>query len=90
MNCWNVDDVAMWLEVLQLGELQESFKENGITGTDLLDITEKELQNELQVTKLGQRKVIQLSNRLHKINHLLSLSIENNKKYSSTSNEETI
>ena len=56
---WTPDQVGEWIEKLEDGALaqyKEAFVKNAISGADLLELNEDELQNGLQIEALGHRK----------------------------------
>lgn len=55
---WTVDDVTAWLETLGLGQYKDRFRQNAIDGTELLDLSDADLQESLGVGPLGHRKKI--------------------------------
>lgn len=55
---WSVDHVLRWLQRLELGHLAERFRDNGIDGALLKDLTEQEFMSELGLTKLQARKLM--------------------------------
>jgi len=55
---WSIDDVAAWLQDIGLEQLRESFTENEISGSELLDLTMDEIKEDLDVKKLGTRKAL--------------------------------
>jgi hypothetical protein len=60
---WSVDQVATYLEGLDLGHVTSIFRVNAVDGEMLDTLSEAELQSELGLTMLQSRKVI---NRLPK------------------------
>jgi len=58
-SSWRVEEVLRYLESLELGHVGTKFKENGIDGQMLLDLSEEDLVTELGLTKLQARKVRQ-------------------------------
>jgi hypothetical protein len=48
--------VGSWLEKIGLEDYREKFKENHISGKNLLHLTEKELKKDLEMTSVGHRK----------------------------------
>jgi len=56
---WNVNQVCEWLENFKdFLQYVEIFKENEITGEDLLELNEENLDKNLNIKKLGHRKRI--------------------------------
>ena len=53
-----VADVVAWLESLSLGHLSERFRENGVDGEFLTELTLEELESELGLTRLQAKKVL--------------------------------
>jgi hypothetical protein len=56
-SSWLVDDVIDYLGNLGLGHLQETFRDNGVDGPMLAELTPAEMQSELGLTLLQARKV---------------------------------
>lgn len=54
---WGTQEVATWLETLQLSEYIESFEKNDIRGRELLTLARRDLKD-LGVTKVGHVKRI--------------------------------
>lgn len=52
---WTISEVSAWLESIELGELRETFAENSISGSELLELGEDDMKT-LGVSKLGHRK----------------------------------
>ncbi|XP_053652287.1 diacylglycerol kinase delta isoform X3 [Cherax quadricarinatus] len=55
---WGPEEVAVWLDTLQLTEYQESFIRHDIRGSELLNLERRDLK-ELGITKIGHIKRIQ-------------------------------
>ncbi|XP_063611612.1 LOW QUALITY PROTEIN: diacylglycerol kinase eta-like [Penaeus indicus] len=55
---WGPDEVAAWLDALQLTEYRESFIRHDIRGSELLNLERRDLK-ELGITKIGHIKRIQ-------------------------------
>ncbi|XP_076437330.1 WD repeat, SAM and U-box domain-containing protein 1-like [Babylonia areolata] len=55
---WAVEDVAQWLDTLGLQQYVDSFRRNAIDGTELLALTDKDLEMCLGVAALGHRRKI--------------------------------
>ncbi|XP_071543284.1 diacylglycerol kinase delta isoform X2 [Panulirus ornatus] len=55
---WGPEEVAAWLETLQLIEYQDSFIRHDIRGSELLNLERRDLK-ELGITKIGHIKRIQ-------------------------------
>jgi len=56
---WTCARVGEWIESFnELSEYADIFKQNEITGADLLEITEYNLEHNLNITKLGHIKRI--------------------------------
>ena len=53
---WKNQDVLEFLELAGMSELVEIFKRHRITGKDLVQLTEKELKQDLLITELHLRK----------------------------------
>lgn len=56
-DSWGTQEVATWLETLQLSEYIDSFIKNDIRGRELLTLARRDLK-ELGVTKVGHVKRI--------------------------------
>lgn len=54
---WGTQEVATWLETLQLSEYIDSFEKNDIRGRELLTLARRDLKD-LGVTKVGHVKRI--------------------------------
>lgn len=52
---WTIDNVAEWLQQIDMDEYISKFKENEIDGFILVDLTELHLKEELGINKLGHR-----------------------------------
>lgn len=57
INGWGTQEVATWLETLQLSEYIDSFVKNDIRGRELLTLARRDLKD-LGVTKVGHVKRI--------------------------------
>ncbi|KAG5893218.1 hypothetical protein JTB14_025622 [Gonioctena quinquepunctata] len=57
VDSWGTQEVATWLETLQLSEYIDSFEKNDIRGRELLTLARRDLK-ELGVTKVGHVKRI--------------------------------
>lgn len=59
VNCaaWSVDDVVSYLEGLSLAHVAPKFRDNGVDGAFLLELSEEDLAKELGLTTLQARKV---------------------------------
>nr|XP_023014140.1 diacylglycerol kinase eta-like [Leptinotarsa decemlineata] len=57
VSSWGTQEVATWLETLQLSEYIDSFEKNDIRGRELLTLARRDLK-ELGVTKVGHVKRI--------------------------------
>merc|ERR1719471_1156486 len=55
---WNRDDVVSWLSDVGMGEYASNFHENHISGQTLQDITEKELEDDLDVSNPQHRSLL--------------------------------
>lgn len=55
MRVWSIQHVTAWLEKNELKEYSDAFVKNAISGSELADLTEKDLET-LGVKKLGSRK----------------------------------
>ena len=54
---WSAGEVAQWLDTLSLGHLSECFRENGVDGSFLAELSEDELRGELGLTRLQAKKI---------------------------------
>jgi hypothetical protein len=54
----NVGEVVSWLCEIELGHLAPRFRENGVDGACLADLTRQELVSELGLTQLQARRLI--------------------------------
>lgn len=57
VQSWGTQEVATWLETLQLSEYIDSFIRNDIRGRELLSLARRDLKD-LGVTKVGHVKRI--------------------------------
>jgi len=55
VQSWNAESVSSWLRKINLGELESLFLERDVKGTDLLDLNEHDMRNDLKLV-FGQRK----------------------------------
>ena len=55
---WTVADVVVWLDSLSLGHLAERFRDNGVDGEFLSDLSLVELESGLGLTPLQAKKVL--------------------------------
>jgi len=55
---WTTDDVSIWLQLVKLGEYTPIFKEQQISGQELMELTENDVHT-LGIQKLGHRKRFQ-------------------------------
>ena len=55
---WSVVMVASWLDALCLGHLSERFRENGVDGEFLSELSQEDLVGELGLSKLQAKKII--------------------------------
>ena len=53
-----MEDVCAWLATLSLGHLAPRFRDNGVDGAFLSELTEDEMTSELGLTKLQAKKVM--------------------------------
>ncbi len=53
---WTYDDVSEWMANISLQDYIETFKNNHISGKNLLDLSEKELKDDLGMFSVGHRK----------------------------------
>jgi len=56
---WGVEDVVQYLQSIELGHLANTFRENGVDGLMLQELSEEDLMTELGCTKLQARKIRQ-------------------------------
>lgn len=54
---WRTEDVAQYLEQIELGHLVPKFRENGVDGEMLQELSQEDLITELGCTKLQARKI---------------------------------
>lgn len=54
---WTVDEVCQFLDSLSLGHTAPAFKDNGVDGDDLLNLTDTEMQQDLNLTPLQIKKI---------------------------------
>jgi len=54
---WRCTEVCQWLDRIELSEYQSVFREHDISGEDLMDLSDEDLQG-MGITKLGHRKKI--------------------------------
>lgn len=59
MEEWDVDEVCVWLNAIGLGAKAGPFRDEAVDGALLVDLTEKELQDDLYLTKLQIKKYCQ-------------------------------
>ena len=57
-HAWSVEEVCSFLERLELGHVGDKFRENGVDGSFLAQLSVEDLVEELGLTKLQARKVI--------------------------------
>jgi len=59
INDWSCDEVCKWISTFNdLAIYADIFKENAITGSDLMELSEENIYNHLKITKLGHMKKI--------------------------------
>ena len=56
-KAWTKDDVGAYLDLIELGEYKQIFRDNDIKGADLLELTADDLMH-LGVSRIGPRKRI--------------------------------
>eukprot|EP00746_Dinoflagellata_sp_MGD_P143609 gnl/MRDRNA2_/MRDRNA2_76419_c0_seq1.p1 gnl/MRDRNA2_/MRDRNA2_76419_c0~~gnl/MRDRNA2_/MRDRNA2_76419_c0_seq1.p1 ORF type:complete len:641 (-),score=104.03 gnl/MRDRNA2_/MRDRNA2_76419_c0_seq1:296-2218(-) len=56
-SSWRTEDVAQYLEQIELGHLAPKFRENGVDGVVLQELSDEDLITELGCTKLQARKI---------------------------------
>lgn len=83
INAWTGQQVAKWLTKNDMMENVESFIENAITGSEFVDLTEKDLDT-LGVKKLGSRK------RILKVITEYNMQLGNCNSASSSSSKNTV
>ena len=54
---YSSEDIAEWLNEIGLGKYMQVFKDNHITGRNILEIQEGELKEEFEMNSLGHRKI---------------------------------
>uniref|UniRef100_A0A452UL04 Diacylglycerol kinase n=1 Tax=Ursus maritimus TaxID=29073 RepID=A0A452UL04_URSMA len=57
VTCWGTEEVAAWLDLLNLGEYKEIFIRHDIRGAELLHLERRDLKD-LGITKVGHMKRI--------------------------------
>lgn len=55
MSQWSIEDVSIWLDLIQLSEHRAEFLKQSVSGAELLELDADDL-NELGVTKMGHKK----------------------------------
>ena len=55
---WSVSDVVVFLEDMGLGHKADAFRENGLDGAFLLKLSARDLEDELGLTRLQARKIM--------------------------------
>lgn len=61
MQEWTTDDVAEWLTNIGLTDYIDIFTTNHITGQTLLELTEKDIKDDLGISSVGHRKSFEKS-----------------------------
>jgi hypothetical protein len=56
VKLWKEADVAEWLKMIGLGDYQETFTKNNITGKNIFELTEADFRADLGITSIGHRK----------------------------------
>lgn len=56
---WGSERVRQWLDEIQLGEYRKAFEQNHITGVDLCYLTAEQIKNDLGISSLGHRRIIE-------------------------------
>lgn len=57
LKLWTFQDVEKFLTNMQLDQYIEAFRENHITGKNILDLNDSELKDDLNIIPLGHRKI---------------------------------
>ena len=55
---WSIEEVGDWIEEIGFGVVKNIFIENFISGSELVELTNEELKEDLGVRALGARKAI--------------------------------
>lgn len=55
---WNSYDIRLWLGKVNCGSLREIFEQNRLTGRDLLELTDTQLKDDLQVRQMHLRAML--------------------------------
>jgi len=75
---WNADEVADWLDLLEISETKDLFLENAIGGSELLDLSDADLRS-MGIAKVGHRKKI-----LSKVAEMKGVKLADSSKTSMT------
>lgn len=85
---WNFDDVSTWLNLIGMNNYTNNFQTMSIDGLLILELTEEDLENELQIPiKLHRKKIVKAIELLRQYDEYLrqladDTATENNKKMS--------
>lgn len=56
---WTSDEIRIWLEIIGMEKYTQNFIDMGVDGLLILDLEEKDIEEELQIsTKLHRKKII--------------------------------
>lgn len=75
---WNPDEVADWLDLLEISETKELFIDNAIGGSELLELSDADLRS-MGIAKVGHRKKI-----LSKVAEIKGIKLADSSKTSMT------
>jgi hypothetical protein len=75
---WSANEVADWLDLLEISETKEVFVDNAIGGSELLDLSDADLRS-MGVAKVGHRKKI-----LSKVAEMKGIKLADSSKTSMT------
>lgn len=75
---WNPEEVADWLDLLEISETKELFIDNAIGGSELLDLSDADLRS-MGIAKVGHRKKI-----LSKVAEMKGIKLADSSKTSMT------
>lgn len=67
VNEWKISDVGDWLDRGGFSQYKKNFEENHITGKNLFDLTENDLNEEIHIKDADHRKMIMKDLKLLKI-----------------------
>ncbi|KAL4442798.1 hypothetical protein ABPG74_010687 [Tetrahymena malaccensis] len=55
---WSLNDTLQWLELIGMKQYQQTFRDNSVDGSILMDLSEQDLINELQITDENDKNEI--------------------------------